>query len=291
MRLCALVVLLACPTVYCQKIRQPLTQVEACKSFRSSIVQVDTDTMHGTGFIVGPDGWIITALHVVADQQTLIKRENILVSIVGHPHSIPAEIVSPLDNIARLRDFAILKIHETNLPALDLGSEVNIDDGSPIAIIGFPLSASLRFGPIPRFCLMGTVAAQTTFPLPQGNLQFLRTIYFQGISVKGISGAPIISLVTGKVIGIVSTKLAGITPALDEVRKNTSAGGDIQVIGTNGNQFGIAGSITPIIDVLDNQLANGLGSGTGASDAAYSLKKAKRDYGRQHATQGKQHSH
>ncbi len=276
MRLRVLAVLFVCPAVYCQNHPQPLTQIEACRNFRTSIVQVDTDTMHGTGFIVAPDGWIITALHVVADQKTLTKRENISVSIIGHTHPIPAEIVSPLDNRARLRDFAVLKISKTSLPALDLGSEVNVEDGSPIAIIGLPLSASFAVPPgsvVPRFCLFGTVAAQ--YALPLGNLEFLHTIYFQGVSVKGISGAPIISLVTGKVIGIVSTKLTGIGPDLQALRDDISAGK-----GSGVSLSGIDPNLTigKILDMLDLQLANGLGSGTGASDAAYALKKAQKSY-------------
>lgn len=284
MRLHSVIVLLIlCPTIYCQNLPQPLTQVEACRNFKSSVVQVDTSTMHGTGFIVDPSGWIVTALHVVADPKTLVRRENISVSIFGHPNHIPAEIISPLDNVARLRDFAILKIDKTMLPALGLGNEVDAEEGSPIAIIGLPLSATLgvsgnRMTP---FCLAGTIAAKTSLTL--GNLQFLKIIYFQGVSVKGISGAPIILLQTGKVIGIVSTKLTGIGPALDDVRKNTSAGGDVQILGTQGNQFGIGYSVTAIINVLDDQLANGLGSGTGASDAAVALNTTKQTYDRQHS--------
>lgn len=276
MRLCyALGVLFVCPAVYCQNLPQPLTQVEKCQKFRASIVQVDTDTMHGTGFIVAPDGWIITALHVIADQKTLVKYEKITVSIIGHPKPIPAEIVSQLDNLARLRDFAILKVDKASLPSLDLISAVDVEDGSPVAIIGLPLSATfgLPIGSVPRFCLSGTVAAQTALPL--GNLQFLHTVYFQGVSIKGISGAPIISLVTGKVIGIVSTRLTGIGPDLQTLSDELASGKGmgISLSGINPNE-----AIGKVINVLDLQLANGLGSGTAAADAAYALKEAQRNY-------------
>jgi S1-C subfamily serine protease len=235
--------------------------------------------MHGTGFIVTPDGWIITALHVIADQKTLVKYNKITISIAGHPKPVPAEVMSPVDNPARLRDFAILKVDRINLPSMDLGSEASIEDGSPIAIIGLPLSATfgLPVGSVPCFCLSGTVVAQTALPL--GNLQFLHTIYFQGVSIKGISGAPIISLVTGKVIGIVSTKLTGIGRALEDTRQALSQGGEMTVGG-----FSSVRTTTAIIDTLDNQLANGLGSGTGASDAANALKRAKSEYTQLHPT-------
>src|SRR5579864_1506413 len=90
MRLHSVVVLLViCPAVYCQNPPQPLTQVAVCKTFGSSIVEVRDDTMRGTGFVVGSDGWIVTALHVVADPKTLTKYGNITIIVAGHVHPIP----------------------------------------------------------------------------------------------------------------------------------------------------------------------------------------------------------
>jgi S1-C subfamily serine protease len=268
------------PAVYCQRLPQPLTHVEACSRFSDMIVQVQTDKMSGTGFIVGADGWIVTALHVVADPDTLAAYAHPRV-VIGHREPIDAEVVSSLDKIASLRDFAILKVGKTQLPTLDLGIESEIESGSQVSIIGFPLSAvfprTAAGTPVPKFCLTGTVAAQTAFPL--GNLEFLHTIYFQGVSIKGISGAPIISLQTGKVIGIVSTRLTGITSALSDLHENIAHG-----FGKNRSLGGFVpgAEIDKIIDVLDVQLANGLGSGTGASEAADNLEKAQREYKKRH---------
>jgi hypothetical protein len=243
---------------------------------------------YGTGFIVNGAGWIATALHVVADHDTLTPFGPINIFIQGRGQPIKAERLSPLNDETKARDIAILKIDAGQLAYINLGDETQIQNGSPIAILGFPFSA---FGgdlaATPQFCLSGTVAAQRFIPLTRPNsmgvyFQGVRLIYFQGVSIKGISGAPIISLASGKVIGIVSTKLTGIGPALEDVRKNTSAGGDVEFIGTNGNSFGVAGTITKIINVLDDQLANGLGSGTGADDVAILLTDIKGQYERQH---------
>lgn len=282
MRLRIVLSLLICPAVYCQNLPQPLTQVEACRQFRASIVQVDSDTMHGTGFVVAPDGWIVTALHVVVDPQTLIKREHILVSTLGRSRPSDAEVVSPIDKFTMARDFAILKINKTNLPTLDLGNEISVEDGSPVVIIGLPLSATFRpqLNSIPRFCLSGTVAAQSALPL--GNMEFLHAIYFQGVSIKGISGAPIISLVNGKVIGLVSTRLTGITQGLDQARTSYTISQSGLHADVNLSGFDVGKTVIGLVDTLDNQLANGLGSGTGAADAAIALEKAKREYKRQH---------
>ena len=144
-----------------------------------------------------------------------------------------------------------------------------------------PLSAmfpeNVPLNRIPQFCLTGTIAAQTSFPLGKGI--HLDTIYFQGVSIKGISGAPIISLDTGKVIGIVDTRMTGIGRALADLHDEFVAG--------FAKNFSFSGYVPgveedKIINVLDSQLANGLGTGTGAADAAYALEKAKRDYKRHH---------
>jgi S1-C subfamily serine protease len=276
---CVLFLCIISETSYCQNLHNPLTHVEACRKFSDAIIQVTTDQMSGTGFIVGADGWIVTALHVVADPDKLTTYGNPRV-IIGNRNPIPAEIVSPLDKLASLRDFVILKINKTQLPKLDFGIEDQVELGSPISVIGFPLSAMLprtaNGTPVPKFCLTGTVAAQTAFPL--GKLQFLHTIYFQGVSIKGISGAPIISLVTGKVIGIVSTRLTGINLGLAQQRELLNH----PVADIVTGDFSASKSLRGIIDVLDEQLANGLGSGTGASDVAIALDKAKRDYKQQH---------
>jgi hypothetical protein len=109
-------------------------------------------------------------------------------------------------------------------------------------------------------------------------LNYRHAIYFQGVSVKGISGAPIISLISGRVIGVVSTKLTGINTSLLLLRQ------DLNTRGTGGifmSGIGDPGKFAlDTINVLDAQLANGLGSGTGASDAANVLQAARHNYNR-----------
>lgn len=277
-----LLVIAISSTLQCQLSTQPLTHEAACHRFRDAIVQISayespTKMSYGTGFITDPGGFIVTAMHVVADRQNLVKYESIRVIIHGFSHEIPAEIVSPLDDLTSKRDLAILKIDKTNLRYLELGNESIVEDGSPVAIIGFPLSAPfpyvVPYSAVPKFCLSGTVSAQGSFPL--GNLEFIHTIYFQGVSIKGISGAPIISLAIGKVIGIVDTRMTGISRGLEE------AGIQLETYPRGAIAFGsleLGTAIHGLIDTLSTQLANGLGTGSGATDAANLLTKTKRDY-------------
>lgn len=260
------------PALQAQSMK-PLTQVDACKLV-DRVVRIDTDVMHGTGVIVGSNGWIITAMHVVADQQTLAPYGHINVTIGDSNKPIPAEIKSTLDQITATRDFAILKIHRSDLPHIEIEDHIlEFPLGSPIAVIGLPISANFgnRGTAIPKFCLSGTIAAQEAFPLQR--LRYARRIYFQGVSIKGISGAPIILLESGKVIGIVSTKLTGISVGLDNARQQlvgARSQGQVLFMGTD-----LGGTLSSIIETLDNQLANGLGGGTEAYEISEALKKAE----------------
>jgi S1-C subfamily serine protease len=280
--LAVVVVIVTSISAHCQQPSEPLTHRRVCELFSKAVVQVDTSVMHGTGFVTDPDGYIVTAFHVVADLQTMRPYGNTTVSFEGGEQSVPAEIVSSLDVINRTKDFAILKVNKSNLKSLPLGNEDDAAVGAPISVIGLPLTAifpsGLLIATVPHFCLTGTIAAQTSFPI--GNRDHVDTIYFQGVSIKGISGAPIILLDTGKVIGVVDTRMTGLSRELTQLHENILAGA--------GSGFVISGlqpgpEIDKIIVALDQQLANGLGTGTGAADVAYALKKAKGEYGKHHS--------
>lgn len=117
-----------------------------------------------------------------------------------------------------------------------------------------------------------------TDPLPDipidGQVQ-VDVVYFQGPSIKGVSGSPIISRENGKVVGIVSAKLSGIGQALEATREQIKAaqgsGGYVRIMGVNPLE-----STGLIINVLDDQLANGLGVAVGINDAAEEVEQAKK---------------
>jgi len=182
------------------------------------------------------------------------------------------------------QDYAILKVDgKTNLPSLPLGSSDGVVVGSDAAIIGFPFSAiTLEDRHVSvKFCLSVTITASDLETVPVAGTKKIgprdvavqadtkvNVVYFQGPSVKGISGSPIISRDTGRVIGIVTLKLTGITPALNNLReRGKNTGIAFSGIGDPGLAFG------QVIDVMDEQLANGLGAATGIDDPAHALKK------------------
>jgi S1-C subfamily serine protease len=253
---------------------QQITLTDACQKFSRAVVRIDTERMHGTGFIVSPDGWIVTAAHVVVDSE---KRHNDgVITVVLPDGSIKiAEQLLPISDAMIARDFAVLKVEKGSLPYLDMGDEDEAPTGSSIAIIGFPLSANTDV----KFCLSGSIAAQAP-AIGVGNTK-VDIIYFQGPSVKGISGSPVISLPSGKVVGIVTMKLSSIGSALARTNSTLEKVLDYQKTGRGisiENNINPAQTIHDLIDTLDNQLANGLGAATGSADAAYGLRKAQREY-------------
>ncbi len=264
--------LIVCCTSHAKDVPKPLTHIDACKNFSRPVVRIDTADGRGTGFIVAPDGWIITAAHVVIDKATGQYYRAISVVMPNEWDELAVPVLDITE--AAVHDFALLKINRTALPSLKLGDETAVDIGSDLSIIGFPFSAlDEKGGRVNvKFCLTATSAANASFAIGKSQVNL---IYFQGPSVKGISGAPIISHKTGKVIGVVNTKLTGIGKSLQDLRDQIAhgVGGGIVISGLVPGP-----AVGSIIDVLDLQLANGLGSGTGAADAAFAVRKAQRHY-------------
>lgn len=247
-----------------QNSNKPLTQVEACKQFDSAIVGIQADQSSGTGFIVSSDGWILTAAHVVIDPATKQNSSNIQV-LMPDRSLLPAIQVVPVED-ALLHDFALLKVDKINLPYLQLGNENDVPVGSNIAIVGYPLSTGIAM----KFCLAGAVVAKASVAKSDTQISI---IFFQGISIKGISGAPMISLDTGKVIGIENIRLTGIGPSLERTKQQLASGMGGGVV-ISGIQFGPV--LSDLVNTLDTQLANGLGAGNGISAAGLALDKAQR---------------
>jgi len=249
----------------------PLTQKKACQRFMSAVVRIDVAGGRATGFIVSPDGWIMTAAHVILDPDTGERRKAIAVMLPDGSTAF-ANVVA--DGI----DYAVLKVEKTKLPSLDLGEQSGASPGEEITIIGYPFSAEDAFTTInAKFCMAGFVTAVDSVTY---NGHQVDAIYFQGPAVKGISGGPIISRDTGRVIGIQSQKLAGIGSGLFAIRNRlipapgTTSGGVV----TKG--VNLTDATIDLINLLDRHLANGLGAATGINDAKHDLVKAQKQHGK-----------
>ncbi len=234
-----------------------------------AIVQIKTEGGFGVGFLVSSDGMVMTANHVVTTRDSHFKQyaSDIEVTVAGHalPYKAQPLMEAPSDESINY-DSALVKISETTLPHLILGNFDEVSVGDSVTIIpSFPSFGCLLLQGI----VSDKISAQTDLGARPVNV-----VLFQAPIRNGFSGSPIFSP-KGHVIGIQDTKVFGISPALDELRSKWVSGpgkADFLMSGTSLN-----GSLTEVINNLDQNLISGLGSGVDIS------------YGK--TLQEKQHSH
>ncbi len=135
---------------------------------------------YGSGFLITPDGYIVTCAHVVKDATKItIYFQNL---------EIEAVLIEQDSEI----DLAILKIDGLNLPYLILGDSDALKVGEWIVSIGYPFSMQ-------PFVTKGILGAKDQ----------IGELLFTDILINpGNSGGPLLNL-KGEVIGISSALLQG----------------------------------------------------------------------------------
>jgi serine protease Do len=134
----------------------------------------------GSGFIISPDGYILTNAHVVADAATvtvkLTDRREFIAKVIG---------------VDKRSDVALIKIAATGLPAVHFGDSDRLRPGQWVIAIGSPFGFA-------NSVTAGVVSA-TGRPLPDENyVPFIQT---DAAVNPGNSGGPLFNM-DGQVIGI-----------------------------------------------------------------------------------------
>src|SRR5579862_2986512 len=172
----------------------------------------------GVGFIISKDGVITTANHVVTTRDSSFRQYGSPIQVVIEGHSVPfnASPVSPSISDDQVNfDAASIKINvPSDLPYVSLGSWNEVDIGDRLTILP-------TWPGIGCIALEGVVAKSASVTMPLGPKP-VSTIFFQSPVRNGFSGSPIFSP-RGHVVGIVDTKIYGISVALDQLRKQWSA--------------------------------------------------------------------
>lgn len=139
-------------------------------------------TSMGSGFIISPDGYVLTNHHVVdgADEVTvkLSDRRSFKAKVVGSDEAY---------------DVALLKIDATSLPSLRLGDSNTLKPGQWVVAIGSP------FG-LDHSVTAGVVSA-TSRMNPFANQQYVQFIQTDVAINQGNSGGPLLNT-RGEVVGI-----------------------------------------------------------------------------------------
>lgn len=151
----------------------------------------------GSGFIISPDGYILTSNHVVADP------EADYTVILEPEKKYPAKIISR-DPIS---DIAILRIKAKNLPYLELGDSDKIQLGEEVLAVGNALGEF--HDTVSSGIISGMSRAITAFSglgVPTAQLRGL--IQTDAAINPGNSGGPLVNM-EGKVIGINTAMVMG----------------------------------------------------------------------------------
>jgi serine protease Do len=139
-------------------------------------------TSMGSGFIISPDGYVLTNHHVVdgAEEVTvkLSDRRSFKAKVVGSDEAY---------------DVALLKIEASGLPSLRLGDSNTLKPGQWVVAIGSP------FG-LDHSVTAGVVSA-TSRMNPFANQQYVQFIQTDVAINQGNSGGPLLNT-RGEVVGI-----------------------------------------------------------------------------------------
>lgn len=134
----------------------------------------------GSGFIISPNGYIVTAGHVVRG------ANHIVVTLTNH-HAYPAKLIG----LSVRYDTALLKIDAKDLPTVPIGNSDNLKVGQWLLAVGAP------FG-FYNTVTQGVVSAMNR-PLPDD--EYIPFIQSDVPINPGNSGGPLFNM-KGQVIGI-----------------------------------------------------------------------------------------
>ena len=134
----------------------------------------------GSGFVVSPDGYILTNTHVVANADEVTVR-------LTDRREYPAKVIGADERT----DVAVIKINATNLPTVKLGDPSRIKAGQWVIAIGSP------FG-FENTVTSGIISATSRTVPGENYVPFIQT----DVAVNpGNSGGPLFNM-AGEVIGI-----------------------------------------------------------------------------------------
>ncbi len=104
----------------------------ALGEMRSAVVTVFSGSGHGSGFVISPDGYVLTDEHVVGGA-----------SFVNVKFVTGKEVAGQVVRVSKVRDVALIRLEKDIYPYLPLGNTASVNIGDEVFCIGTPLSEDL----------------------------------------------------------------------------------------------------------------------------------------------------
>lgn len=167
------------PAIEFLKVSAKLSSQENIKTYKQSIVTINTNSGKGTGFAVSENGYIITNEHVI--------DEALTITVVFPDDSLyKAEVVEAYEEY----DLALLKVDAENIPNLTLAKTSEFQNNELVYFIGNPLAFS-------GIANEGKIIGYTNATNIQTDIIMMNAPVY-----RGNSGSPVINE-EGNVIGVV----------------------------------------------------------------------------------------
>ncbi len=149
-----------------------------------------SDRYDGTGFVISPDGYMLTNWHVVADSAHPAP-DTVWVTLADQSDGHYADVVAA----SRERDLALIKIRGyqgSHLTAIDWGA-TKARQGEPAALIGYPAGSGFARdrASVVRTSMTAGILSRVTAD----------QIQFDGMTTGGSSGSPVFNA-DGEVISV-----------------------------------------------------------------------------------------
>jgi len=166
---------------------EDMTAEEVTAQARDAVVRIKTDLLFGSGFVISPDGLILTNNHVIKDAEEITVYFDDGTNYTG--------TVEARDLV---RDLALVRIEATGLSHLEMGSPGEASLGQQVLVLGYPLGNE-------NVSVTSGLVSAIEFDYGT-NITWVQT---DSAVNPGNSGGPMLNL-QGRVIGVVSAKMVGV---------------------------------------------------------------------------------
>lgn len=161
----------------------------------------------GTAFAVHAAGYLLTAAHVVKDQEKIVISPS--TDATGYQTTSPKLrcLAASVEQLDEQNDLALLKFSEPinlKLPTGLFGNADSLLPGSTVMHLGYPFG---KTGALTLVMRSGCLAAKVE------TANGTRQLYLEGVAYSGAAGGPLIDTVQGRIVGIVNSQLGLLPPA------------------------------------------------------------------------------